>query len=445
MKKTLSNIKAAMLIILLSASLFACKKDNNTDKPDPIDTDLQPFNIVMASGSGSNSTTLLQATTDATKGEMSFHKKGFAINTSRAPHLGFSSDSKHIYVLYYRESKLEHYMYDLESEGQYKQIGTPLMLADRYGPGLRYKQINDKLGSLHEAIGRYENVDKANPDKLEGVTIFNVAHVKLPDFKINMDTWQLNLPVEMPEQISGKQGYVITRADSPVIDGDYIYYGINIGKFDPAKPDKRAGRTAYTGTLVLKYPSLTQPKVILHPEQLGATNGYRTPTMYKADDGYIYQLADNGKVTNIVRLKGGAYDTGFRFNLTEKLGKSGTCSFGWFYAGNGIGYIPFEDQDLPKAQIGVDPQGNPTYDSAYSIARIDLKSGNAIELEVPEKLWLRQYQSVTIRDGKIYFALASFGKPGNIHIWDIKSTNPKPQLGMEISPSGADQYYIGIF
>lgn len=442
MKLTLNTFAFLALFSLVPSS---CKGANDTPIPTPPLADRRPFHVVMASGSASPSTTLLQATNDPSKGELSFAGKGFTINTSRAPHLGFPSDGSYISVLYYRDSKLEKYVYDASLPGQYKREGQTLMLDARYGKGLRFKQVNDKLGSVHEAIGVYKNVDASKPEVLEGVTTFNVAMIDMLEVKANTDTWQVDMPVQMPEEISGKKGYVITRADSPVIDGAYIYYGINIGKFEAKKPDGKAVESQYTGTLVLDYPALTNPKVVLHPEQLGATNGYRTPTMYKSSDGYIYQLADNTKVTSIVRLKEGKYDTSFRYNLTEKLGITGSRSFGWFYVGDGIGYIPYQDQSKPQAQIGVDPEGNPTYTSAFGIARMDLRRGTVVNLEVPEGLWLQQYQTAAVRDGKIYFALATFGKPGHIHIYDIKSANPIPTLGTKLSPSGADQYYIGVF
>lgn len=438
----------AALMALLSLSLFSCdvEGDNKpTPNPNPVTTNV--FHVVMASGSESPSTTLLQATEDPTKGELDFNGKGYTINTSRAPHLGFPSDASYISVLYYRDSKLERYVYDASLEGQYRKDGNTLMFDQRYGKGLRFKQVNDQMGSVHEAIGTYQNVDKSQPNVLEGVTIFNVAMVDMINLKPNTDTWQLKLPVTLPEEISGKKGYVITRADSPVVDGKYIYYGINIGKFDPKKPDASAKKTSYTGTLVLDYPSLTNPRVILHEKQLGATNGYRSLTMFKAEDGYTYQLADTGEVTSIIRLKDGKYDNGFQFNLTEKLNIKGSRSVGWFYVGNGVGYIPYENQrdGMKKVQRGVNPQGNPTYSYPWGIARMDFKNGTIVDLEVPEGLWLQQYQSAAIRDGKIYFALASFGKSGHICIYDIKSANPKPTLGTKLSPSGADQYYIGIF
>ncbi|MGL4584323.1 MAG: hypothetical protein ACRCVU_15245, partial [Flavobacterium sp.] len=175
----------------------------------------------------------------------------------------------------------------------------------------------------------------------------------------------------------------------------------------------------------------------------GSNNGYRTPTQHIDEKGNILQMVSNGKDLNIVKLVNGKYDTSFKYDVSQLLGRSAQSN-GWFYAGNGIGYIPYEKVGDEQVQSGVDPQGNPTYSAPWGLARIDLNNNTIVNLEVPGKLWLRDYQNSVIRDGKFYIALAPVGGKGNVYVFDVNSTNAKGTLGASIT-AGADQYYIGIF
>ena len=70
---------------------------------------------------------------------------------------------------------------------------------------------------------------------------------------------------------------------------------------------------------------------------------------------------------------------------------------------------------------------------------------SAVDLNVPDNLWLQQYQSAVVKDGKFYIALSPVGRNGNIYMFDVNSTSKEGQLGATLTDTGADQYYIGIY
>ena len=116
---------------------------------------------------------------------------------------------------------------------------------------------------------------------------------------------------------------------------------------------------------LLDYPTLTNPKIIATDMAQGATNGYRTPVAYTDDLGDVYQIIsvpDNNYDTHILKISNGDYDASYDFNLSDLLGFN-VASNGWFYVGNGIGYVPYANTDLSDDWFNA---------SVWSIARVDV-------------------------------------------------------------------------
>ncbi|NLX72343.1 MAG: hypothetical protein GXY94_03455 [Bacteroidales bacterium] len=76
---------------------------------------------------------------------------------------------------------------------------------------------------------------------------------------------------------------------------------------------------------------------------------------------------------------------------------------------------------------------------------MDFNKGTVLDLNVPDNLWLTQYQSSVVRDGIFYIALSPVGSNGNIYMFDVDSESPNGTPGAGITGTGADQYYIGIY
>ena len=75
---------------------------------------------------------------------------------------------------------------------------------------------------------------------------------------------------------------------------------------------------------------------------------------------------------------------------------------------------------------------------------MDLNKNTVVDLNVPDGLWLTQWQNSVVRNGKFYIALSPVGAPGHIYSFDVNSTSPDGVKGAA-TVSGADQYFIGIY
>ena len=430
---TFRNMAAAGV---LSLALFVSCSDN--DDPDPAPVVTQDFQIAFANGSESLSATLLQGVTDLSKGVIS-PQVGYEMESSRTARIFVSTDGSTIWSLNYTVGTIEKLTY--HGGDKYTRVGRMDASVPLGANAVRFTKLNDEVGSVHyiAATAQYENSE--DPTTYTGhkmtasIGMLNLGTMTMAE------GYNQNIEVSIDEELA-KQGYYIFRIDCPVLSGGKLYYGAGLRKFNPLTGKNVTVDKACT--LVIDYPSLTNAGVLMTNHVAGATNGYRTPTQHVNEAGEILQLVSGNDEVHIVKIKNGSYDTSFDFNLSDKIGK-GAASNGFFYVGNGIAYIPYEDLTTPSKVIGVDPDGKETTSSMWKLARMDFNKGTAVDLNVPDDLWLNQYQTSVARDGVFYIALSPVGVDGNIYMFDVNSESPNGTLGAKIEGTGADQYYIGIY
>ncbi len=428
-------IVAALVFVV--AAFTAC--DNNTPDPNLQSTVYGDFQLIFSNGSGNPSGTLVQGVKDVSKGEINFVGRGFEMTSSRVARVFISDDGSTLYSLNYTQGTVDKLIYNGgQNYTKIKTIDASIPLGTKY---LRLTKLTDKEASLHyiDATAQFDPTD--NTKYLKHKMVLTLGLLNLDNMEIK-DGFQKELEFDLPGDL-GTQGYYIYRIDAPVISGNKLYYGTAVRKYDPTVARKYVD-TDRAFTLVIDYPSLTNPIVIENTSVKGSSHGYRTPTQHRNEAGEILQMISlaTGEVS-ILKIVNGQY-TSYKYSLNELLGKKVTSN-GWFYAGNGIGYIPYQDLTTEKIQIGVNPQGEPTYSGWWKIARMNFNNNTVVDLEVPDGLWLEQYQASTIRNGKFYIALSPEATgQGNIYIFDVNSTNPKGSIGATIK-TGADQRYIGIY
>lgn len=438
------TLKNSLTAIVMSMALFISCEDNDEflEEGTPIEND---FHIAFANGSESISGTLVQGVNDLTSGLIS-PKIGWELESSRTARIFASKDGSTLYSLNYTVGTIEKLSY--QGGDKYTKVTTIDTSIPLGAKAVRFTKINEEIGSVHiiTATAQYED---PNDPKSKYLGHKMVAAIGI----LNLNTMALqpgynnNIIVEMDETLV-EQGYNITRIDSPVLTGGKLYYGAAVSKFNPVTGKNTT--TDKTFTLVVDYSNLNNTSVIFTDKVKGATNGYRTPTQHVNESGEILQMVSGvnpvtGKSeVHVVKIKNGEYDDSFDFNLSSKLGKE-SKSNGWFYAGNGIGYIPYEDLTQDQIQIGVDPDGLPTYSAMWKFARMDFNKGTVIDLNVPDNLWLTQYQSAAVRNQKLYIALSPIGKNGHVYIFDVNSESKDGTKGATITGTGADQYFIGVY
>lgn len=434
---TTSAFMAALLLGTIS-----CSSDDKEGTVTPPVVGTKDFQVAYASGSGSQSAVYLQGLNDISKGEISFSGKGYQLPSSRTARIFMSEDGKYVYNLNYTVGDLAKYEY--KGGQNYVKVGeidSSKPLGTKTG---RFTKINDDLGSVHYITSKplFTEGDKGTYIRNEMTASIGLFDLKTMTIKPG---YQSKIDIRLDAKLE-KEGYHIWRIDSPVISNGKVYYGAGFRKYNAATGKNES--SDYTAVLVFNQNDLTKPKVLFTDKVKGDTNGYRTPTLYKNERGDILVMANtktgNKGETNVIRIVNDKFDTGSVFNLGQALGGKQVSSNGWFYVANGIGYMPYERLDEQGIQIGVDADGKPTYSSSWGLARIDLNTNSAVDLNVPTGLWLTQYQTSAVKNGVFYIALAPISGKGNIYMFDVKSTSKDGKKGAAIT-SGADQYYIGVY
>lgn len=426
--KTLSAMSFALL------GLISCSSDDTTSSSDNDSTTSKEFQLAFASGSGSISGSYLQGVSDVSTGVISFENAGSLISTGRTSRIFPSADGKYVYSLTYTQGIVD--KWEFKGGSNYVKLASIDASIPLGETTLRMYKLNEEVASLHYITSQpqYDGSTYTKHKMTVTLGILDFASMTLKP------GYQPNLDLQLPEDLAS-QGYNITRIDCPVLSNGKLYFGAAVSKFNTTT-GKNAD-TDKTLTLVIDYPSLSNPTVIETTLAVGSTNGYRTPTQQVNEAGEIYQMVNGANKTSILKLVNGKYDTSYKYSLDELLGTK-TSSNGFFYAGNGIAYIPYEKKSLSQIQIGVDPQGNPSYSSAWGLARMDLINKTVVNLNVPDGLWLTQWQNSIVKNGKFYIALSPVGAPGHIYMFDVNSTSPDGVKGAA-TVSGADQYFIGIY
>ena len=446
------KFKNVFAVSAMALVLFAsCDNGNDPDPGEIIEND---FHIAFANGSESISGTLVQGVEDLSTGTIS-PSKGWELESSRTARIFVSSDGSTLYSLNYTVGSIEKLTY--HGADKYQQISTIDASIPLGTKTVRFTKLNDAIASVHyiAATAQYADPNDAKSDYIGHKMTASIGMLDLETmgFKTGYRgvadsiTVDNAIVVNMGEELV-KAGYYISRIDCPVLSNGKLYYGAAVSKFNPSTGKGVA--TDKTFTLVVDYSDLSKTSVITTNKVTGATNGYRTPTQHVNEAGEILQMVSGTNATSgkkevhIVKIKDGAYVDNFDFNLSDKLGKEASSN-GFFYAGGGIAYIPYEDLSKDQIQIGVNPQGEPSYSAEWKFARMDFDKGTALDLNVPDGLWLNQYQNAPVRNGKLYVALSPIGKEGHVYIFDVNSESAEGTKGASLVGTGADQYYIGIY
>ncbi len=408
----------------------ACTEDNVEPAEEATGPDARIYNVAYASGSGNSSATIVQGLTDLSTGTISYNGFGFEVPSTRTARIFASEDGSTLFSLDYGGGSV--YKFDAKGGQEYNKVEETNV---QYAIGTthpRWTKISEDYALLHNVETERINDDAGNYVKtvsrarLVSINLKNLELGKIEEFEI---------PVNEEDAAAG---YFVFRIDAPIVVGNKAYYGMAKRVYNPDTDQNSTAEYSSVETLVVDYPNLTNPRLISTKVNgaKGATNGYRTPVSHVDEKGDIYQIIsvpDNTFDTYILKIKDGAYDDSFSFNLSELLGEETTAN-GWFYVGNGIGYVPYANTDLGG-----------TGDPVWSVARVDLYNNTAVKLNLPDNLWLQQYQNSVVIDGKFHMAITPVGGEGNIYIFDPESASPDGFTKGASLKAGADSYFIGIY
>lgn len=387
---------------LLGAMLLvmnACDDDDALN-PDTENPNAERVFHITAKFDGEDAEVYMAGVDELTEGALTFKGNGYAINPVRSARV-FTDDLGWVYVFDYGGGYLKKFSYANGTYTKVKELDAAPVMGGI--PHVRPWKINEETILIHNIIS--SDVE----DKGNGITksaAMYVTRMEIPLVAIAdiLETW--TIPAEAWDV--EEKAYVF-RVDAPTVLDDKIYYGVGRRAIDENDP--------LTGmhTIVLDYPALTNPTYIRTEKGTGNTNGYRGANMH-AIEGYVYQAnrATGDDATMIVRLKDGAYDDSWSFDVTAALGQTFNTN-NWYHAGNGICYVSAQFPDVADVN------------NQWGVVRIDLNNQTAIKMNVPMSDLFGYQNGVTI-DGKFYMAISPVGSSGEsapfIYIFDVDSTDP---------------------
>ncbi|MGO2102195.1 MAG: hypothetical protein ACTH5N_06915 [Psychroflexus halocasei] len=420
----LSSAKATLMgAALLSGALIGCSSDDDGGgMPNPPQGDQSFYNVVFGVSSEGNSGTYAQALENISEGNISFDGQGFEVPSVRTARIYGSPSGDFLYNLSYGGGMI--YKYKVNGGSNYEQLAetnVQVAMGTAY-PRWTVVSKDDALVHTVNTENEYDENDVYTSTYSEAVfqrvgldnmTLEeNNVHV-LPTFEDNFHIW---------------------RTDNPTIKNGKAYYGVAMRQFNPATGENENPETYKATTMVVDYPSLENVEFIQSENAQGSTYGYRTPVYHADEAGDIYHLSS--KPSKLLKITNGDYDNAYTLDLAEALGMTEVGANGWFYVGNGIGYVPFYDAT----------KGRDKEDAAWGVARIDIYNQTAVKLNLPDNLWMWYYQSGVVgRDGKFYMAITPLGQQGNIYKFDPNSESPDAfEIGAELD-NGADSFYLGVY
>ncbi|QXP59167.1 hypothetical protein [Olleya sp. HaHaR_3_96] len=430
--KPLLNITC---LVSLSLALFSCSDDDTPTTDTRSETSYRPYHLVIGSSPTGESETYVQGASleELNDPNKTFTFSGFGreIPSTRTARVYTSNDGETVYNLNYGGGDIAKYDY-ISGQTYNLQLTTDVqaVMGTLYP---RWTKIDDNYAMLHNVTT--ENIYEDPTDETSAY-LRTEATVTLARVDLNTMTILENNSFDFPyNEDESSEGIHTFRIDAPVITNGKMYYGVAKRFYDALTGEN--GTMVYDNveTLVVDYPSLDNETTITSTLAQGSTNGYRTPVAHKDENGDTYQLITNGDAS-IMKISNGAYDTAYgSFNIKSLLGHNAEANTGWFYVGNGIGYVPVLNTDL-----GDNASSN------WDVVRVDVYNKTAVKMNVPLDLWLRQYQWASVIDGKLYMALASLGGEGKVYIFDPSSTSADGfTTGATLQTGTTDASYIGLF
>lgn len=428
-----------LLALLLAISTISCSDDDNSTSSGTSDTseEVQTFHVLA----NINNEYFIAPTDTLTEGSLTFVNNGTQLESAKAARVLASGG--YVYSLNYGTGIVT--QYKPNSDGGYDEIAQ---LDAGTAVGTVYPRF--KLASDGDDIMMVYNVDVEAVTDTDGnitdnICTFKLVTISLPDFSIT-NLVEYTVPQTENAQQGGTIGYDVVRVDCPVISGDKIYFGLmhsDMSDHSIAAPYREPKQTGLE-TLVFDYPSFENGTITELDQASGHTSGYRSFSMYADEEGDVYQVnwfmtgngfdLSGGDKTVITRLKDGAYDESYLFNISEALGlTSNIGAVGWFYVGDGIGYMP----------IHIEDEGSYYLTNSWSVLRVDIYNQTVVQMNVPLS-HLFTYESGVVANGKFYMAIGPIGGESYVYEFDPESTSPDGfTTGLQFD--GGDVVIEGIY
>jgi hypothetical protein len=424
--------KSALLsAALIASTLTACNDDPSGPGPEvEVPGVEREFISLTASipddaGTAGNGGTMAYAITHAQAIDPNFslniYDNGYGLRSARTARVQASENGAELYNIQYTgEDGGVFNKYIVKGGKDFQDSGKELDVSDMIGTSPRWVKAAENIGIGVNLLGGEIQKEGSAPNHVYKyrrgqvrIAVIELDKVSVP----NSALFDFPFPAELEAQ-----GYYVGRVDVPVLNEakNKIFIGCNVTKIDPAKLTYNAsgeptwandatGRTLGTTTLVVDYPSLTNPKLIYSDLSKTNNHSYRTMTQYVGTDGNIYQAtATGGKDILRINKATNDYDKSYHFDLDQTLGVTDARIQAFRYVKDGVGVVLY----------------NIAGKGGY-IALVDLnaKTATKIASDYEATLNFGQYQNIAVDGDHVYVPLTPTSEAGKLYVinWKTKT------------------------
>lgn len=434
---------------LLFSALAGCKKgDGNPDTkasgPDIWDRQYITLTAAFpdAAGTAGNGGTMAYSITPEQAIDPNFEinvfTNGYSLRSQRTARVQGSVNGNFLYNIQYTGTDGGIFnKYKVEGGKSFVDTREEVDTEPILGSAPRWVVAAEGIGVGVYASAKIEaSAEGADADFIDVVSTARIAVLNLDDPTIARQT-EFTIPFTAQQT---KDGYQIGRIDVPILNKakNKIYIGCNLTRTDVTKKSgvnasgtqtwSSGTRELGTATLVVDYPSLTNPKLIYTNPTASKDNNhsYRTMTQYVGTDGHVYQAtATSG--SNILRINSttNEYDNTYNFNLKTALGKTNNLQIrAWRYIKDGIGIVLYTETGVAGGYLAL---VNLTTNTAETLATENQTDSGFSGLTAAQNGGTAltgtfgQFQNIGVVGDNVYVPLTPNGVDGNLYVINYKT------------------------
>ena len=442
-------IKTALFgSVLAIGAITGCKKgggDGNVPVSGPDAWDRKYITLTAAfpdaEGTAGNGGTMAYAITPAQAADPNFEvnvfTNGYALRSQRTARVQGSINGNFLYNIQYTGTDGGIFnKYKVEGGKNFVDTREEVNTEPILGTSPRWVVAAEGIG-----VGVYASSEITASAAGAGATFINVkstakiAVINLNDPEVTRQT-EFTIPFT---EAQTKDGYQIGRIDVPVLNAakTKVFIGCNLTRTDVTKPStvntsgnqtwSSAANQLGTATLVLDYPSLTNPKLIYSANSKVNNHSYRTMTQYVANDGNVYQAtATSGSQFLRILATTNEYDNTYNFDLKTALGTANNVTIrAWRYIKDGVGLVLYNEANVNGGFLAL---VDLTAKSATKLAtenQTDIgfsgRSANAAAGITAITGTFGQFQNVGVIGDNFYVPMTPNGTDGNLYIINYKT------------------------
>ncbi|RZK25956.1 MAG: hypothetical protein EOO43_04180 [Flavobacterium sp.] len=472
-----SFIKTVLLGSALTiGALTGCKKSGNSDVVPVSGPDTWERKFITLTGAFPDATPAATAGNGGTMAyavslaqaadpnfEINVFANGYALRSQRTARVQGSINGNFLYNIQYTGTDGGIFnKYKVEGQKNFVDTREEVNTEPILGTSPRWVVAAEGIG-----VGVFASSEIKAVDKKEGAgAIFEnvtstakIAVIDLNDPQVTRQT-EFTIPFTAAQT---KDGYQIGRIDMPILNAakTKIFIGCNLTRTNVAIPSgvNSDGNQTWTNgvsqlgtaTLVVDYPSLTNPQLIYSTQSNFGNNGYRTMIQHLGTDGHIYQGTGVNTIgqAHILRIdkNTNTYDNTYLFDLKTALGSANNVAIrAWRYIKDGVGLVLY-------TQTGVD--------GGY-LALIDLNTKSATRLTTEDQANIgfsgrsantttgiaaitgtfSQFQNIGVAGDNFYVPMTPNGTDGNLYIINYKTKTVTKGAKLK-NQSGS--FYLGAY